>query len=362
MLKKLFLSVTLVFACTLLCVGKGKNVILRVTRAQQDTLGYNLLDNLPRLVYDAIQSNKVKVWDSPDKKMEITPSTIRDIEKSNGAKLSDLDNIFIYEIWTEKKKKVETSTLGILFATRNKKEQEITFGYVDYKDLDDLFSASLLPVNADGYLNMDIRQVLLSKRYDYSIVQYGSKLITNNVLSEKIKNDAFNKRTLAYTGEPVQQNKRVLYTIERLSPRDDKEGNDLILDSLQSYLQRNQEEYLNMGADKFDTYLNLKKVSLSKIEVVETWSRNQGGISYKPEQVVLYSNDFPLEPLDIARLNDWKINIGGKTIEEELRRKQFILSIIKINDQQVKSSEASKYQEALMNGSWSQVIEYVKQH
>jgi hypothetical protein len=343
--------------------AKNRNVILRISRyTQKDTLGYNLLDRLPGVVYEAILDNRVKLWDSQQKRLEITASTLRDIEKSYKLSFKEIDNVFLYEIWTEKKKTITAVPQGILFATRNDKNEEISFGYVDYRDVESLFSTALLPVNANGFLDTDVQQVLLLKRYDYSIVQYGTKLITNSSLSEKIKNDVFHRRMLVSAAAPAVQSKRVVYSFERQPSGDaGQQVANQLLDTLGTYLQNNPEEYFNMGADRFDNYVNQKEINVNKAEVVEIWTKSQGAISFRPEQVVIYSNDFSLDPQPAGKLAEWKLTAGGTSYMDALMQKKFSYSILKINDQVIRSSDAAAYAEALQKAGWTQLTEYVKQ-
>lgn len=361
-MKRTLLLLQLLLQLAFTAHAGSQKVIVRISReAQKDTLGYNLMSHMPKIVYDAIQNNTVKLWDSPLKKLQITPQTLKDIERSNKFSFTDLDNIFIYETWTIKKKNIQAVTEGILFATRNKKDQEISFGFVEYKELQELFRSALLPANANGFLNIDIDQVIRLKRYNYSIIQYGKKLITNEVLSEKLKNDIFNKRVLLYDGEIIQQNKRIIYSIPRLTGNEIKEqtGN-MLLDSVQAYLQKNIEEYMNLGGGSFESYLDKVNVKIEKIEVVEIWTKSQNMQSYRPEQLIISSNGHSLDPVSIENFLSWMLRVNNKTVDELLRLKQFTFRIKKINDQEIPESDSGRYLEALTNASWSQLSEYVK--
>jgi hypothetical protein len=359
---KQILSWLLVLCLPVMVSAGTQKVIVRINKqAQKDTLGYNLLDNIPRLVYEAILNNSVKLWDSPQKRLQITGQTLQDIEKSNKFRFTDLDNIFVYETWTIRKKNIEVLTEGILFATRNQKDQEVTFGFVEYSELREKFHSALLPANANGFLNVDIDQVIRLKRYNYSIIQYGKRLISNEVLSEKLKNDIFHKKKLVYDGEIIQQNKRIVYTIRREEGinKKDKTGN-LLLDILQEYFNQNIEEYMNLGASRFENLLKPIEVRVERTDVAEVWSKTQNVVSYRPEQLVISSNGHYLDPVSIESLLGWKLKVEWQAVDEFLKDKQFNYRIIKINDQEIPEKDSEKYLEALTNTGWSQLSEYVK--
>src|ERR1700741_4843820 len=80
--------------------SKELNVILRVAKDEQnDTLGYNIVEQLAQVMYFEVQSNRVKLWDSNKMTTEIQFSTLEDMERSAGIKFINIDNIFFYERW-----------------------------------------------------------------------------------------------------------------------------------------------------------------------------------------------------------------------------------------------------------------------
>ena len=57
-------------------------VLLRVLRSEQsDTLGCNFVEELTRIVYNEIMTGHTKLWDSPAKEIQITGTTLQEIEK-----------------------------------------------------------------------------------------------------------------------------------------------------------------------------------------------------------------------------------------------------------------------------------------
>ncbi|MEO8088268.1 MAG: hypothetical protein ABI763_15715, partial [Bacteroidota bacterium] len=69
------------------------------TYDQADSVGFNIVQSLPELVYDQIVSGKVVLWDSPKKEDRIEPKTLMQIEKDAQTSFQLTNQLFIYENW-----------------------------------------------------------------------------------------------------------------------------------------------------------------------------------------------------------------------------------------------------------------------
>ena len=66
-----------------------------------------------------------------------------EIEKNSEISFIAQETIFMYETWDNNRKEIITQTLGFSFAHRSSTEDEVSFGYVDYNDLKELFLKKL---------------------------------------------------------------------------------------------------------------------------------------------------------------------------------------------------------------------------
>ncbi len=126
-------------------------VLLMLQRAEQvDTSGCNFVEQVTALVYEEIIANRVKLWDSQKKEIQITGTTLKEIEKHSSVSFVNQETIFMYEYWENNKKEIVTQTLGFSFIHRGNTAEEVAFGYVDYNDLKELFLKTRINSNASG--------------------------------------------------------------------------------------------------------------------------------------------------------------------------------------------------------------------
>ena len=151
-LKKLFL----VFFLFPLCMHAEEIPVLLFvsTYDQDDSLGFNLVESLPALVYGFIIDGKVTLWDSPKKEDKIEPKTLLQIEKYAQTSFKVTNQLFIYEKWIKDRKNFSIETVGFYFSSKKPDGEEVAYGYVDYAELDSVLEFTLIPSNADGNCNM----------------------------------------------------------------------------------------------------------------------------------------------------------------------------------------------------------------
>src|SRR5688572_18577178 len=215
----LFLSVILEFCLVILASAQDTPVLLMLRRSEQsDTSGCNFVEELTRFVYNEIIANKVSLWDSPSKEIRITGTTLQEIEKNSNTSFIEQENVFMYENWGNNKKEIVTKTLGFSFANRTGATEEVSYGYVDYKDLNELFLKNKINTNANGIYSSTYTTYVLSKNFAFNIVQFAGKPVTSVAESEDIKRTylkglKFNESLLGY----YPSDKYVSYIIDTYS-------------------------------------------------------------------------------------------------------------------------------------------------
>ena len=173
--------VFLLLGCFSKLAARETPVLLFVSKADQpDSLGFNLVEQLPALIEPWIREGKVTLWDGPKKNFAITPEALARVERSSGTLIRDLPQLFIYEYWNLDQKKGGSGRWDIFLFPYNVRGRSF-FGYVDHAPLDSLFRASLLKLNANGDCKLDFGTVLLNKYYLYTILQFGNKQVKDVV-------------------------------------------------------------------------------------------------------------------------------------------------------------------------------------
>src|SRR4029078_1827818 len=109
----------------------------------------------------------------------------------------------MYEYWENNRQEILTQTIGFSFVHRGNTEEEVTFGYVDYADLKQLFLKTKINTNASGNYSSTFATYVLSKNFIYNIVQFGGKALRTSGESEDtkiayVKNLKFNESLIGY--------------------------------------------------------------------------------------------------------------------------------------------------------------------
>jgi hypothetical protein len=346
-----------------LAVAEGIPVLLMLRRSEQsDTSGCNFVEELTKLVYKEIIENRVKLWDSPQKEIQITGNTLKEIEKNTAADFTAQETIFMYETWENNRKEITTNTLGFSFVHRSSAEEEVTFGYVDFRDLNELFLKTKINTNASGIYSSTYTTYILSKNFAFNIVQFAGKTVKTTAESEDIKksfirNLPFNQSLIGY----YPPDKYVSYIIDIYNEGTDEKSikSKSFVKAIEIYFLNNQEVFFNMGGDLITSHLQKNKIKVTRVEVNEIWRKVNGELSYEPKSMVIYVNDSAMNEMSPRAMADMDINFNEQSIPDFLKSKNFNLIITKINSQVIKRKDAYLYYKGLQSSEWNRVIEYV---
>lgn len=335
-------------------------VILRVTRAEQsDTLGCNFVNELTRITYDAIVHGKARLWNSPQKEIQIMGSSLQEIERTSGTSFMDQEVVFIYEYWSNLNSDLKSTTNGFLFANKGRIGDEVEYGYVEYADLQEYFMRERVVANANGNFNANLASYLQSKNFNYHFLQFAGKVIDNVNDSRKIRDEYIGKLKFnesAFARNEVPQ-KMVVWTLDYstdVSREKFVNGNNF-LSTIEKFLRSNEEVFYNIGGDQILTHFQKGKWKVSKIEVHELWKKINGEVLFDPTEITIYINDKPLTAVPYRDMMKMDIKIADLHWLDVIRVKNFNYVIRSINNQEITRSEAYSYQKALMEAEWNKL-------
>lgn len=339
-------------------------VLLRVPKTDQpDTLGCNFNEQVTALVYDEIINGRVKLWDAPAKEIQITGSTLQELERASNTKFIDQDAFYIYENWAKMKSGINTSTIGFTFLNKNTRGEDVSYGYVDYNDLKDAFVKNKINTNANGILTINFATYLVKKMFNYNIVQFAGKAITTGGESQSIKADfiaglEFNPSVQL----PVVPDKSVTYIIDDVKNAEDQKGKNSheIIKQIEIYLIFNEEVFFNIGGERLSNYITKNKIKVSKVECHEIWKKSEDGIYYLPKTITIFVNDTALNTIPFSEFLDFGFEVGSKSILQAFSEKDFSFIITNINNQKIARKDSYLYYKALMTYDWKKLSEFVK--
>lgn len=328
---------------------------------QSDTIGFNLVRDLPDLLYKNIMTGRIKIYDSPAQEVALTPQALRTLEVNTNTTFSNTDKIVINQIWSSNKKRSNFQMVGFTLLNKSPNGTPVSYGFVNAREVYQLLNSVLIPVNINGTYRCTYWEAVLSMRYSYTVIQFGKRNFNThyNELQE-VKMNTF------FMGKPVENmvyppnRKKVSYYI--LPDYTSKITNSTYLfNGLTQFYKDNLEIYFNSGGDKYSNYLDKNvKVNVTGIKVTEIWLKNGNEKTYVPTEITIFVNNRPLNNFTMDDLTKYNLLFNFRSIEEILRQKEFQFFITDINGIDIPTNDADKYYKALRIYSWSQLTEAVK--
>ncbi len=363
--KILSLLVVMALGTGVTASGGSIPVLLRIPVADQpDTLGCNFVSEMTRMVYSLVLENKVKLWDSRSKDIQITGTTLTELERASRTEFTRPEVMYLYENWERTGAGINTQTIGFMFVNKNALGEEVSYGYVDFNDLKTFllgFDVALNPNADDG---LSLAYFLYKKRFYYNILQYGGKAITTGAESRQIRQEEigdaeFNPAVRA----PDTEVRKVRYVVDALRNPEDESGRtgNALLAALEGHLQANEEIFYNLGGDRIMNFISRKKkIRVTRLEVNETWKKKNGLVTTETDSLVVVVNDSALQSVPFSEFLRWGIFLGDQSMYEVFRDKKFTLFVTRINATAIQRKESYLYYKALMTEDWGRLTEYVK--
>lgn len=328
---------------------------------QPDSLGYNLVAELPGIAYKEIMSGRVPLWDSPEKTLQIKPATLKRLEESAADSFVHSKQLFIYELWDLDAKKGSFSTVGFYFSNRSERGVEISYGFVEYTALDSALSRNFIRMNANGQCRTTFSDVLTERNYSFNIVQIGDKKV-------KSVNEALSYKKLAaslissLSKAPEYNCKDILFRIDHRKSEHSRgdEKAAVLLKSVQTFLNENREVFYNLGGDRIKSFLAPQKISVTSIDVMEEWSLSKEVLQSKTLGIIIYTEGEALNFIAEKDLAILDCVVYFRSVRDFLNDKEFSFTLMKINEQIIEPEKSPSYLKALRSWKWNGITEFVK--
>jgi hypothetical protein len=319
---------------------------------QHDTVGFNLVEEIPQLFYRRILNGEIILWDSPNKQAKISPEALLAIERSTETSMLNLKDLFLNEIWKSFKRDFEFNLVGFTFMNDNEGGQKVVYGFVDAEDVKLMLKSLIIPTNANGQANLTYWDAIYSASYPFNVVQFGKNTFQKNMMqSLELENTFFKNPKIKSNKVVLKEQKEIHYF---MLPNNEK--NKVLFGSLGSYLNNNKEFFYNLGGDEiYSPFDPSKKIEISKIEVVEFRQKTNQFQQTTILKFIIYVNGKPLEALDQTSLSKIDMLIDFKTIADYLNAHQNLIILTKINNQEVPAIFSAYYIKALENDAWNKI-------
>lgn len=337
-------------------------IIMLVSRdLQKDSIGFNLVDDVARWAYVKILTDEAKLWDSPDKKNQITSKDLVKTEMNKGCRFVQASNLFIYETFSQKKRKIKFTTLGFSFTGTDANGKEISYGYLELTEkLKQSLKKNYSIANADGNYGLNVYQALTNKQFVYDIIFFQDEVVPKIDKSNKIKAGLIGNRKIT-SSVPTEEVKYIQYNIESGPSLLAKHSGELV-DALQKFFNENPQEFYNNGGDKILDPLKKKPIILTSFKVLELWEKKYGVITQNPVKIIPYAFGVPIDTIPVSQFKKWKFKKDGEDLLHQLEKKNFYFSLERVNATPVKLESTNRWVDALQKAPWNGVMEYLVAH
>lgn len=350
-----------VLLATEVCGYTNKPVLVNLNiNRQSDSMGFNMVYELQNHCYKHIMAGTLKLWDSPQKNIRISPSALQAIEQSSETHFNKTANVFFHEFWSSGRNKTTFTIVGISFINDGKKGK-VSYGYIDLKESWNTLSSIILECNVNGPSEIKLTDAFYSRNYNFNVVQFGKRQFA------KKPENAIQIRDKAFYGKrdieglfSIPQSKDVYYKIVAHTDDLDDPGN-MIMTNMQRFFNENKDVLFNLGADNYHDYKTLKNdVLVTGIEFHEEWKQRGKVIEYEVKDIVIYINNKPLNRITADVVYEWGLLYRFKTMEDLIQEKSYDMVLTRINSTLIPEWDSHKYLKALNVYNWSQVSRYVQ--
>lgn len=356
-MKKLLLFLLICKCFSASAYSNQKAILIANRDVQKDSIGYNVTRAIAAFTYKHLENGDFTLWDSPEKKNKISFADLKGIETSSKTSFLNLENLLIYEEWNMKGKVFKSDVKGFTFTGQDDSAVAVAYGFLEITDSVKRFLArDTMPVNADGCYGLKILPLLLNHQYDFEIVYFGKHPISDLKKSKQIKEKTF-------ANVVIKKNdifrKEVHYTIEPGASQLTMQSGKLIA-SLQGFLNRNPQEFFNLGGDTLFSYLKKTNIILTQINVNAVWEKDRDGYHQTILSITPFVLGLPLNTIPIEKLTGWNIQLDNTTFDVALSQNNFYLRLNQLNNTIVHEAYASTYYDGLLSSDWDKIMEYVK--
>lgn len=353
------LLITLSYSVHASYVDKAVLSHVRIS-GQHDTIGFNLAQQLPDFIYEQLKRGKLDLWDSPAKNAKLNFLALEQIEESSNTEFKNCSDIFLYEFWDCSRRSLRFVIAGFSFVYY-KDETLKPYGFIDAKEAFRLLATNYIPVNPNAPADLTYWEAINSKRFKFTIVQYGNKDFTSDPLkSVELKKDIFNGKRSLDPNVQWKPSKNIRYElVEDYTKEYDaainlKQGLESFINKNRDWVRKKDKGYFYKNAEYKDYF------TITGVHVYETWEKRGNVLLSFVDSVVLFVNNKQLRAYTNEDLRQMNLRIRFKSIIDILKEKSFNLNILEINRVLIEPDNQELYKTALEQYNWTQLTEYVK--
>tara|TARA_B110000967_G_scaffold48086_2_gene48803 strand:+ start:4926 stop:6020 length:1095 start_codon:yes stop_codon:yes gene_type:complete len=324
------------------------------TTKQSDSIGFNLVQSIPELLYPRLLTGDLALWENSQKRLIVGSKQLQLLEKKAMMPFVRSNDLFIHEYWNLSQKNFDFIVQGFTFTGKNKNGQTLTYGYVDAVDIINLMKSEYIPTNANGPGLVTYWDALHTKDFNFNLVQFGSNNFkTNPQLSFKLQYQAIKDPKVFRKFHTSENTKTITY--RALSPLiNSNSENKSLYSAIEKAVNNNKQAILNAGGDNHFSHIIFAPWKVEQITVKEKWSKYKNIHFQELISVELFIDKHAIT-LTKKQLEEINTTINLQGLEEYLSEKRFSFMLEEINNQEIQPQQSEKYYQALLTKNWNKI-------
>ena len=134
------------------------------------------------------------------------------------------------------------------------------------------------------------------------------------------------------------------------------------LNSLTNYFRENIEVLYNLTGKNAETILQNGTWKITNVSFAEVWKKYQSGIATTPLWMSVVIDSTVIDTLWMDNLVNWDFKIDSLNWLDFITQKNYLYTVTKINSEVVSIDRSYKFQKALFNHRWNNLINYVQNY
>lgn len=321
---------------------------------QADSLGFNLAEAIPELLYPRILTGDLALWENADKSAIKGPKKLRALEKIATQPFVRSNNLFIHQYWQIFKRNFEFGIQGFSFSGESQSGTVINYGYVDAPDLIALLKSEFVPTDANGSSDITYWDALHTMMYDFSLIQFGNNNFKQDArISAELQYQAIHDPQVYRKFTRIPERKKISYKV--LNPEiSTNPENSVVFDKLQQYVNNNKQTILNASnSDYFKEHMS-EPWPINGITVVEEWEKISSLPLQKFESITLFIEKEGIT-LTSSQLDEMGIQINLQGFVEYLSEKRFSYLVEQVNEEEILPNNSEKTYQSLLKNDWNKI-------
>ena len=316
-------------------IVNAQNAVILRCEADSDERKTRLIKSLGEGLMPLIENGKVQLWKDPNKVEPMSYSEIIAIEQNWKKGLMNVNDLYIFEIWSVFGKELEIETRGLMFAYTSTSTQ-INFGYVDLDQSREALNEISLEADRYGCNNERALNKLYKRAYAYSIQSFGGKALSTSQ-KRKVEKNFFKKHLYKPPDIPECTSKEMLFAFDygdSSFPEGMWRSLDFLLDDF---------PLIWLNATGIEDEMMNESVTVEEVRILEVWTLRNGSYRKNLKELQILFNDQRMLNLSPSEMRALPYRLYGLDFYQLIKNRGADGRLVKVNSELLSAEEGERF-------------------